>query len=90
MTKTSSNGFEFIAAYSTKSYTRVESILNIARTTTVVIILSLSSISFTKDAQEMVLDPLERMIEKVKLIAKNPLIATSEEVNEAGIMSFFD
>ena len=38
----------------------------------------------------MVLDPLERMIEKVKMISKNPLIATSEEVHEAGIMSFFD
>jgi hypothetical protein len=60
------------------------------RTTVVVIILSLSSISFTKDAQEMVLDPLERMIEKVKMISKNPLIATSEEVHEAGLMSFFD
>jgi len=31
----------------------------------------------------MVLDPLERMIEKVKLIAKNPLLAASDEVNEA-------
>lgn len=30
------------------------------------------------------------MIEKVKLIAKNPLVAASDEVNEAGIMSFFD
>ena len=37
----------------------------------------------------MVLDPLERMIEKVKLIAKNPLLAASDEVNEAGIMSYY-
>lgn len=36
----------------------------------------------------MVLDPLERMIEKIKAIAKNPLVAASEEVNEAGVMSF--
>lgn len=36
----------------------------------------------------LVLDPLERMIEKVKLIAKNPLAAATEEVHEAGIMSF--
>jgi len=28
------------------------------------------------------------MIEKVKLIAKNPLAAASDEVHEAGIMSF--
>jgi hypothetical protein len=49
----------------------------------------LASIFFTKDAQTMVLDPLERMIEKVKLIAKNPLLAASDEVNEAGIMSYY-
>jgi len=35
-----------------------------------------------------VLDPLERMIEKIKLIAKNPLIAATEDINEAGLMSF--
>jgi hypothetical protein len=29
----------------------------------------------------MVLDPLERMIEKVKLIAENPLAAASDEIN---------
>lgn len=28
------------------------------------------------------------MIEKIKAIAKNPLVAASEEVNEAGVMSF--
>ena len=28
------------------------------------------------------------MIEKVKLIAKNPLAAATDEVNEAGVMSF--
>lgn len=51
-------------------------------------VLGLASIYFTKDAQELVLDPLERMIEKIKAIAKNPLVAASEEVNEAGLMSF--
>ena len=34
------------------------------------------------------LDPLERMIEKIKAIAKNPLVAATEEVNEVGVMSF--
>jgi len=28
------------------------------------------------------------MIEKIKAIAKNPLVAASEEVNEVGVMSF--
>lgn len=38
----------------------------------------------------MVLDPLERMIEKVRLIAQNPLIAASEDINQAGPMAFID
>jgi len=53
-------------------------------------VLSIAAITFTKDAQVMVLDPLERMIEKVKMIAKNPLSAASDEINEAGIMSFMN
>jgi len=36
----------------------------------------------------MVLDPLERMIEKVKIIASNPMSAATEEVNLAGVYSF--
>jgi hypothetical protein len=36
----------------------------------------------------MVLDPLERMIEKVKIIAANPMSAASEEINQAGIYCF--
>jgi hypothetical protein len=36
----------------------------------------------------MVLDPLERMIEKVKIIAANPMSAATDEVNLAGVYSF--
>jgi hypothetical protein len=50
----------------------------------------MASIYFTKDAQVLVLDPLERMIEKVKLIAKNHLAAATDEVHEAGVMSFMN
>jgi hypothetical protein len=35
-----------------------------------------------------VLDPLERMIEKVKIIAQNPMSAATDEVNYAGVFSF--
>ena len=52
--------------------------------------LGVASIQFTKDATELVLDPLERMIEKVKLIAKNPLAAATEEIEQAGVMSFMN
>lgn len=76
--------------YSTRSYSRTEALINICRTTFICIILSVAAITFTKDAQTMVLDPLERMIEKVKLISENPLAAASDEINQAGIMSFIN
>ena len=53
----------------------------------VCVVLSIASIFFTNDANKLVLGPIERMLEKVKLIARNPLAAASDEVNEAGILS---
>jgi hypothetical protein len=53
-------------------------------------VLAIASVYFTKDAQDMVLDPLERMIEKVKIIASNPMSAATDEVNLAGVYSFAD
>jgi hypothetical protein len=41
-----------------------------------------------KDSQNLVVDPLERMIEKVKLMSSNPLAAATEEINEAGIFTY--
>ena len=67
-----------------------DSIFNIIRTLLILLILSISTFLFNKDARELVLDPLERMIEKVKLIAKNPLAASTNEINEAGVMCFVE
>ena len=36
------------------------------------------------------LDPLERMVEKVKVISQNPMAAASDMINTAGIHSFAD
>lgn len=36
----------------------------------------------------MVVDPLERMIEKVRIIAANPMSAASEDINTAGLYCF--
>lgn len=81
------NGFTFVAFYSMKSSTTLEAVLSIARTIFVCIVLSIASIFFTNDANRLVLSPLERMLEKVKLIAKNPLAAASDEVDSAGVLS---
>jgi len=59
----------------------IESITNIFRTLFICVVLSLASIYFTHDSQTMVLEPLERMIEKVKLLANDPLAAASDEVD---------
>jgi hypothetical protein len=46
----SDNGFEFVAAYSTKAYSRIESIINISRTTFICLVLSFAAIYFNRDA----------------------------------------
>lgn len=63
----------------------VDSFLSICRTIFVCVVLSVASIMFTSDANTLVLQPIERMLEKVKLIAKNPLAAASDEVDNAGV-----
>lgn len=81
------DGTSFIAFYSLKSAAILDAILSISRTIFVCIVLSIASIFFTNDANRMVLSPLERMLEKVKLIARNPLAAASDEVDNAGVLS---
>ena len=85
---TAKDGVMFIASYSTRQHTIYEAATNIGRTLFVCAVLTLGSIYFTKDAQTMVVDPLERMIEKVKLMTKNPMAAATEEINEAGIFTY--
>ena len=50
-------------------------------------VLTIASIFFTNDANTLVLNPIERMLEKVRLIARNPLAAASDEVDNAGVLS---
>lgn len=45
---------------------------------------------FTNDANTLVLNPIERMLEVVKLIAKNPLAAASDEIQKAGMLSMLE
>ncbi len=61
--------------------------MNIARTIFVCIVLAGASVVLTNDANRLVLIPIERMLEKVKLIAKDPLAAASDQVESAGVLS---
>ena len=68
----------FTIIYSTKAYAEIESILNLFKTLFICFVLGIAAHYFTKDASALVLEPLERMIEKVQLIAKNPLAAATD------------
>jgi hypothetical protein len=84
---TAKNGFEFLSVWSIKKENQIQSILSISRTVFVCIVLTIASIFFSDDANKLVLGPIERMLEKVRLIAKDPLAAASDEVDNAGMHS---
>jgi hypothetical protein len=55
--------------------------VSICRTVFVCVVLTIASIFFSDDANKLVLNPIERMLEKVKMISEDPLKAASDEVN---------
>lgn len=75
------------AFYSIVHSNDMNSYLSISRTVFVCVVLAVASIMFTSDANTLVLGPIERMLEKVKLISRNPLAAASDEVDNAGVLS---
>ena len=81
------DGFNFVAYYSNKSSAKLNALLSILRTPFVCLVLSLASYMFLNDANRLVLNPIERMLEKVRLIQKNPLAAASDEVQSAGVLT---
>lgn len=78
---------DFLVVLSLRYNSRAEGIIGICRTLFVCIVLGIGSIFFTSDANKLVLNPIERMLEKVRFIAKNPLAAATDEVDTAGMMS---
>jgi len=57
--------------------------LGMGRTIFVCIVLASASMFFTQDANELVLTPIESMLNKVKRIARNPLSASRIEEEDA-------
>ncbi len=78
---------EFTAYTNTRLDAIVEGYISITRTIFICILLSVGALFFSRDAEILVLNPIERMIEKVKIIAKNPLAAASGEIETAGFLS---
>ncbi|CAG9322321.1 unnamed protein product [Blepharisma stoltei] len=71
------------SVFDLRSSSKLEAELNIVKTVFICLILSVSAIFLSKDAQDLVLEPLENMMQTVKNISKNPLkaaqIAESDE-----------
>ena len=53
--------------------------MNMVRTIFICVVLAVASIMFSKDTNDIVLGPIENMIQKVQKISKNPLKAAAEE-----------
>ena len=52
---------------------RLQALLNMMRTIFVCIVLGMGAMLFSKDANELVLKPIERMVWKVREVSENPL-----------------
>ena len=67
---------DFVSIFDIRYDARLTSLLNIFKTLFICVILTLGALYFTKDSEDLVIKPIEKMIEKVKKIAKNPLAAS--------------
>ena len=64
-------------------FVKWESGLSIARTCFICFVLAGGALLFSNDTNKLVIIPIEKMIDKVMSIAKNPLEAAQEEEKEA-------
>ena len=70
------------AVFDIRSSNKLSSTLNIIKTIFICFVLSFGSYCFSKDTSEMVLEPIEQMIEKVKQISQNPIEALQRNEKE--------
>ena len=86
----SEGDYAIVVVFDISSDFDLNSYLNIGRTIFVCIILSTSAIFFSKDATELVLEPIENMLKKVKRIAENPLRAAIIEEEQTVFWNDFN
>ena len=76
-------GGNYVAIFDLRSQTKLAAGLDICRTFFVCCVLAAGAIFFQKDAQDLVIKPMDSMIQKVNRIASNPLEAAQEEEQQA-------
>ncbi|CAD8196829.1 unnamed protein product [Paramecium pentaurelia] len=84
-TSTDSSDQNAVCICTTIADDELNAILSIVRTIFVSIVLSVAAVLFSKDVQDLILTPIEKMLETVKKISENPLVAAQEEENKAFI-----
>jgi len=65
----------FVFAFDMRATTRLEASLSMLQTIFICISVALGALTFSKDANELLLNPIERMIAKMETIKDNPLAA---------------
>lgn len=69
----------FTVTYSLRKLVKLNAFISLARMIFITLIMAISIIFFQNSSVNLVLNPIERMLEKVKLIARNPLAAAQDE-----------
>ena len=67
------NGSVSYAFFDMRDASRLKALLNMGRTAFVCFVLGLGAMLFSKDANTLVLKPIERMVKKVREVSENPL-----------------
>ena len=71
-----------VAVYDLRQTQYIQAILGILTTLFICVVLASGSLVISKVTQELVLDPIENMIQKVKQITDNPIKAAQEAEEE--------
>ena len=74
--------------YDKRWLSKVDAMINICRTFMVCCLLGFSSYYFNRDSRRLVLDPLERMMERIQLIAENPMALCGDDEQNEGVLAF--
>ncbi|OMJ72818.1 hypothetical protein SteCoe_28655 [Stentor coeruleus] len=75
----SSYEFYSVAIFDARYSMKLASQLNICKTVFICLVLGVFSYVLDRDSKELVINPIENMIKKVKKISKNPLEAAQEQ-----------
>mmetsp|Transcript_19276 Transcript_19276/g.68107 ORF Transcript_19276/g.68107 Transcript_19276/m.68107 type:complete len:865 (-) Transcript_19276:193-2787(-) len=76
---------ESIAIFDNTSNSGQEALLNVFKTLFVMLTLAVGSLLFTRDAENLVIQPIERMVFLVKQLATNPLATVKHKRHRSGV-----